>query len=77
MTKDTKSTVPVKKKKEERKKSYKMKKRKKRKRKKWVPIPGIEPGTVGIVLAHELFINMYRQPYKRIIIRDVCPFHVF
>ena len=70
MTKDTKSTVPVKKKKKNegkkvKKKSYKMRKRKKKKEKKWAPISGIEPCTFGIALAHELFMNTDGQPYDK------------
>ena len=50
MTKDTKSTVPVKKKKK--KNERKSNEEKKEKKKKKVgAIPGIEPGTFGIALA--------------------------
>ena len=58
MTKDTKFIVPVKKKKKVKKKKLQNEEKKeKKKKKKWVPIPGIEPGTFGIALAHELFMN--------------------
>ena len=57
MTKDTKSTVQVRKNKKQKVKRKKLQNEEKKKKKKWVPISGIEHCTFGIALAYELFMN--------------------